>query len=53
MEWWRKTTKKYKYVSLLIANQKLFDYELVKIWNGGVDCKKSGSAISIILRKKI
>jgi len=42
----QKTTKKYKYVSLLIANQKLFDYELVKIWNGGV-------AISIMLRKKI
>lgn len=48
-----KKTKKYEYVSILIADQKLFDYELVHAWNYGVDCKKSGSAISILLRKKI
>jgi hypothetical protein len=48
-----KTTKKYQYISLLVADQKLFDYELVKIWNSGVDCKKAGSAVSVLLRKAL
>ena len=46
-------TKKYEYITLLIADKKLTDYELVKKWNYGVDCKKAGSAISIVLRKTL
>jgi len=49
----QKKTKRYQYMSILIADKKLFDYELVKVWNYGIDCKKSGSAISIMLRKTL
>lgn len=49
----QKKTKKFEYISLLIADEKLTNYELVKLWNYGVDCKKSGSAISILLKKAI
>lgn len=49
----QKKTKNYQYMSILIADKKLFDYELNHIWNYGVDCKKSGSAISIMLRKAV
>ena len=33
----QKKTKTYAYVSLLIADKKLTDYELVKKWNYGVE----------------
>lgn len=48
-----KTTKKYKYINLLIADNVLFDYDLVKKWNNGIDCHKAGSVVSVILRQKI
>ena len=46
-------TKKYEYISLLVADSKLTAFDLVHKWNYGVDCKKLGSAISILLRRKV
>ena len=33
-------TKKYEYISLLVADSKLTAFDLVHKWNYGVDCKK-------------
>ena len=49
----QKKTKKYQYITVLLADKSLFDYELNHVWNYGIDCKKSGGAISIMLRKAI
>lgn len=49
----QKKTKTYEYVSLLIADKKLTDYELVKKWNYGVDCKKEGNVITVLLQKAL
>ena len=46
-------TKKYEYITLLIADKKLIDFSLVTEWNHGVLCKKEGSAISITLRRTL
>lgn len=45
--------RKYKHINLLIADERLKDWELNHIWNYGVDCKKDGGVITILLRKRI
>ena len=44
---------KYEYMDLVIDDKRLQDWELATKWNYGIDCIKTGSAISIILRKKL
>jgi hypothetical protein len=46
-----KTTKHYTYKNILIQDMDLIDYELVHKWNCGVNCRKAGATITIIVRK--
>jgi hypothetical protein len=46
-----KKTKNYTYKNILIQDIDLIDYELVHKWNYGIDCRKAGANISILIRK--
>jgi hypothetical protein len=45
--------REYEYKKILLADKGLEKWQLVKKWNSGVDIKKEGSAIVVLLRRRI
>jgi hypothetical protein len=43
----------YEYKNLMVSGKELEGWEINKVWNKGSDCRKTGSVISVILKRKL